>query len=235
MPSAGTVWTIWPVRVAGHEPQAERVARPTPSAVHGTRPDAVGDRPFPGRVGGAERAARAVASTPRRASASSTARRGPPAVRPTPRVGHRPGRRPGASRRPDRSRLTAPALGEERAPASSVGVHRPGRSTVVGLGAGRDDATVQRLGHRFAERGVDARQVPPEQRVEVPVVGRRVVVAVPPAPVAALGGQQRVQRAAARRSAGGAGPVAVTRPGPRRAVPRPGGRRGGRSRCRSRR
>ena len=68
---------------------------------------------------------------------------------------------------------------------------------------GRDVGDEQLFRDRLVERPVDVAQVPAEQVVELEVVLGRVVVAVPPEPVAALGDQQLLARPDERGVVGG--------------------------------
>ena len=60
----------------------------------------------------------------------------------------------------------------------------------------------QLFGHGLVERAVHVAEVPAEQVVEVQIVLGRVVVAVPPAPVAALRDEQLLARPQQRRGIG---------------------------------
>ena len=123
--------------IASHEPQADARRRPAPSAAHGTWPDAVGDRPGPGRIAGAER---------RTSSASATAA-GVPVVQ-LDRHGQalrRSGPTRASATGPAEARCIAPAGPLQRtAPASvevpsragpSVGDHARAAAIVARLGA----------------------------------------------------------------------------------------------------
>ena len=126
---------------------------------------------------------------------------------PTSAAGHdarrRPVHRPGRPLERHRRRAARSTTGRPAA-STRAGVTKPDGRVVAGRPGGDVGAGAARRGP--ARRGrVDAAQVTAEQRVELAVVGRRVVVAVPPEPVAAFGGQHRVEGLARAPSAGSAG------------------------------
>ena len=88
----------------------------------------------------------------------------------------------------------------------------------------RDVGDEQLFGHRLVERPVDVADVAAEQLVELQVVVRRVVVAVPPEPVAAFRNQHLLARARQRRRGADAGGARPARAARRRAGSTPGDR-----------
>ena len=154
MPSAGTVWTMWPRLVAGHEPKPKRSPGATPSAVQEhAEPDV--DRPF--LPVGSPTAAPASRARPWPVGPASD-RPGPTSpspVRPTRPSATRPGRgpvhRPAGPLQADRAgaREVRARAGRRRRPGPGR-THRPRRRP-----HGGDERPVQLLGHRLAERAVD--------------------------------------------------------------------------------
>ena len=102
---------------------------------------------------------------------------------------------------------------------SSIGFSKPDRRDDRQRHvAGADVGGEQLVRDRLAEHLVDVPQVPAEQVVELEVVVRRMVVAVPPEPVAAFGDQQLLARLLSRFDGLGARPARRVRtPGARRA------------------
>ena len=80
---------------------------------------------------------------------------------------------------------------------SSTGLSSPtGGATDTGTLPGADVGREQLLGDGLPEHLVHVAKMPPEQLVELEIVVRRVVVAIPPEPVAAFGDQHLLERAA---------------------------------------
>ena len=133
--------------------------------------------------------------TPRAASAQRPARQADPDLGDQRRgrdLVHR-------ARRTAPARLTAPAHSQiSRCPGRPGRGHERRTARADPARTGGDVADVQLVRRRLAERAVDVAEVAAEQLVELAVVVRRMVVAVPPEPVAAFGdrGSPRAPRRA---------------------------------------
>ena len=208
-----------PPRAAGAalDPARLPVGRSVPERPGRRRPTAAGPtNRTPGRLQELQRAARVRppagrpagrdASTP---DAAGRSRSNPNCTqRQRPRLAARSGASAPAT-------VAGPRARRRRATRSSWSPRRRGSARAAPVGVGLDRRRARRVemlltnsssGTGWPEQPVDVPQVPAEQVVELQVVVRRVVVAVPPEPVAAFRDQHllaRLRRALAASTAGG--------------------------------
>ena len=108
--------------------------------------------------------------------------------------GRRPVHRTGGALQRHRAKAREVPAGRQAAATEGWVGHDPWSRHVVTRDLGRDVRTMQVVRRLLAKRPIGPAKMLAKERVELAVVRRRVVVAVPPEPVAALGGENRVER-----------------------------------------